>query len=67
MATAQERQTLALIYGLKGNIAEAARIARIDLEAGAVENNLAYYHTLRELSPEARNRAILSSGPAQSS
>lgn len=66
-ASAQERQTLALIYGLKGNVAEAARIGRIDLDAGAVEHNLAYYQTLRELSPEARNRAILSSGPARSS
>ena len=67
MASAQERQTLALIYGLKGNIAEATRIAGIDLDASAVEHNLAYYQTLRELSPEARNRAILSSGPARSS
>jgi len=58
----QERQTLALIYGLRGNVAEAARVGRIDLDDAAVEHNLAYYQTLRELSPEARSRAILSAG-----
>jgi Flp pilus assembly protein TadD len=59
-ASPWERQTLALIYGLKGDMAEAARLCRIDLDDVAVEHNLAYYQTLRELSPEARNRAILS-------
>ena len=63
----QERQTLALIFGLKGNVAEAARINRIDLDDASVEHNLAYYATLRELSPEARSRALLSpSGPTTS-
>ena len=63
----QERQTLALIYGLRGNVAEAARLNRIDLDDASVEHNLAYYATLRELSPEARSRAILTpSGPTAS-
>lgn len=63
----QGRQTLALIYGLKGNLAEAARLNRIDLDDASVEQNLAYYATLRELSPEARSRALLSpSGPTAS-
>lgn len=66
-ASPQERQTLALIYGLKGNVLEAARLSRIDLDNDAVAHNLAYYETLRELSPEARNRAILSAGPARAS
>jgi Flp pilus assembly protein TadD len=66
-ASPQERQTLALIYGLKGNVVEAARLGRIDLDSDAVEHNLAYYETLRELSPEARSRAILSAGTARSS
>jgi Flp pilus assembly protein TadD len=61
-ASPQERQTLALIYGLKGNAAEAARLGRIDLDDAAVEHNLAYYETIRELAPEARGRAILSVG-----
>ena len=65
--TAQERQTLALIYGLNGNTAEAARLGRIDLDDASVEQNLAYYQSLRQLSPEARSQAILSGGPARSS
>jgi Flp pilus assembly protein TadD len=65
--TAQERQTLALIYGLNGNTAEAARIGRIDLDDTSVEQNLAYYQSLRGLSPEARTQAILSGGPTRSS
>jgi Flp pilus assembly protein TadD len=60
--TAAERQTLALIYGLEGSSAEAARLGRIDLDQASVENNLAYYQTLRQLSPEARDRAIWSAG-----
>lgn len=59
--SARERQTLALIYGLNGNIAEASRISAIDLDESSVQHNLAYFQTLRGLSPEARNRAILSS------
>src|SRR5437764_10986229 len=65
--TAQERQTLALIYGLTGNTAEAARLGRVDLYDASVEHNLAYYQSLRELSPEARSQAILSGGPARAS
>jgi Flp pilus assembly protein TadD len=67
MGSPQERQTLALIYGLKGDTAEAARLNRIDLDEAAVERNLAYYQTLRGLSPEARGLAILSAGTAKSS
>jgi Flp pilus assembly protein TadD len=66
-ASAQERQTLALIYGIRGNVAEAERISRIDLDDASVAHNLAYYATLRELSPEARTRALLSAGGAASS
>jgi Flp pilus assembly protein TadD len=60
--SAQERQTLALIYGLRGNATEAARLNRIDLDDASTEHNLAYYATLRALAPEARTRAILTSG-----
>jgi len=59
-ATARDRQTLALIYGLKGDMASAARLARMDLNPAAVQHNLAYYGTLRRLSPEARAQAVLS-------
>jgi Flp pilus assembly protein TadD len=64
--SAQERQSLALIYGLGGSVAEAERLNRIDLDDAAVAHNLAYYATLRELSPEARTRALLSAGTASS-
>ncbi|MGH7044817.1 MAG: tetratricopeptide repeat protein [Stellaceae bacterium] len=61
-SSAQERQSLALIYGLEGSVDEAARLGRIDLDEASVEHNLAYYQTLRDLSPDARGRAILSAG-----
>ena len=64
--SAQERQTLALIYGLRGSVAEAERLNRIDLDDAAVAHNLAYYATLREIPPEARTRALLSAGTASS-
>jgi Flp pilus assembly protein TadD len=57
-AAAQERQTLALIYGLAGDKTQAGRLARMDLDEESVESNMAYYETLRALSPEARERAI---------
>jgi Flp pilus assembly protein TadD len=56
----QERQTLALIYGLKGDQKSAREVARLDLDAASVDHNLAFYETLRRLSPDARSRAILS-------
>jgi Flp pilus assembly protein TadD len=62
VGTAPERQTLSLIYGLAGDPAAAARLGRIDLDEAAVEHNLAYFETLRRLSPQARDRAILSLG-----
>lgn len=59
-STPRERQTLALIYGLAGYRAEAEHLARLDLDPQAVQHNLAYYDTLRRLSPEARARAVQS-------
>jgi Flp pilus assembly protein TadD len=56
----QERQTLALIYGLKGDDQAARNIARHDLDPAAVDHNIALYETLRRLSPDARSKAILS-------
>jgi Flp pilus assembly protein TadD len=65
----RERQTLALIYGLKGDRAQAAQMGRLDLDPVSVDHNLAYYDTLRKLSPQARGRAIrsLGAGPTQTS
>ena len=59
-SSARERQTLALIYGLMGDNKAAERLARVDLEPQSVQRNLAYYESLRRLSPEARARAIQS-------
>lgn len=59
-ASPRERQTLALIYGLLGDHRAAERVARIDLDPQSVQRNLAYYESLRRLSPDARARAIQS-------
>jgi Flp pilus assembly protein TadD len=59
-ATPRERQTLALIYGLKGDQKAAREIARRDLDSASVDHNLAFYDTLRRLPPAARSKAILS-------
>src|SRR5260221_5423228 len=61
-ATPRERQTLALIYGLQGNRREAEHLARVDMDAVSAQRNLAYYESLRQLSPEARHPAIQSLG-----
>ena len=63
-AMPQERQTLALIYGLKGDQRSAMQLARVDLDAAAAQHNLAFYETLRQLPPDARSRAILSASAA---
>jgi Flp pilus assembly protein TadD len=64
-ATPRERQTLALIYGLKGDQREARLLALIDLDPASVDHNLAFYESLRRLTPDARSRAVLSASAAQ--
>ncbi|MCH8038427.1 MAG: hypothetical protein IIC53_15070, partial [Proteobacteria bacterium] len=59
LATVRNRQNLALVYGLAGQPAKAAKIARMDLDEAAVRNNLAYYETLRALSGHAKATAVL--------
>ncbi|HZT89750.1 MAG TPA: tetratricopeptide repeat protein [Stellaceae bacterium] len=58
--TPAERQTLALIYGLQGDRRQAEQLARADLDAASVQHNLAFYETLRKMSPNARSRAVIS-------
>ena len=65
-ASARERQTLAMIYGLAGDRPAAERLARQDLDPESAQRNLAYYDMLRRLSPEARTRAIQSLGAHES-
>jgi len=59
-STPRDRQTLALIYGLAGNRVAAEQMAKIDLDPQGVSRNLAYYDSLRRLTPEGRQRAIQS-------
>lgn len=50
---------LALIYGLAGRIEDASRVARTQLPAGDVANNLAFYQALRALDGERRRAKVL--------
>lgn len=61
-AAPRHRLNLALVLGLAGRSEDAARVARIDLDERSVKSNLAYYATLRALSPQARASAILRPG-----
>ena len=44
------RQNLALALGLKGQSAEAARVARGDLDEGAVRDNQRFYDLVRSVA-----------------
>ncbi|MFN4284005.1 MAG: tetratricopeptide repeat protein, partial [Alphaproteobacteria bacterium] len=57
-AGARPRQNLALVYGLAGRNAEAAKLIRIDFDERTVQNNLAYYETLRGMAQGRRAAAI---------
>ncbi len=48
-ATPRMRQNLALAYGLSGDDTKAAEIAKLDLDAAGVQENLGYYEFLRLL------------------
>ena len=49
--TPGERQNLALIHALRGDSRNAERVARLDLDPQAATRQLAFYDTLRLLSP----------------
>jgi Flp pilus assembly protein TadD len=51
VTTSQQRQTMALVYGLAGNTAEAERLSRIDLDEAAVKANMERIAALRNQSP----------------
>jgi Flp pilus assembly protein TadD len=53
------RMNLALIYGLKGDKTNAAKIAGLILDRESVENNLKVYNDLRNMSQNARTKAVL--------
>ncbi|MCI0431648.1 MAG: SPOR domain-containing protein [Rhodospirillales bacterium] len=48
VTTPQQRQTMALVYGLAGNTTEAERLARMDLDETTVQANLQRIATLRQ-------------------
>lgn len=63
-ATPALRQNLAEAYGLNGMVADAARMARMDLNPQDVKRNLAYYRKQRAaLSPEPKFAADLGAYP----
>lgn len=58
-AQARNRLNLALAYGMAGEMEAAAETARLDLDEGAVQQNLAFYATLRSLNDSRQTiRAI---------
>lgn len=56
---ARYRLNLALIYGLKGEMKNAANIAGLILDRESVENNLKVYKDLRNMSAASRTKAVL--------
>ena len=52
------RHNLSLVYGLAGDEENARRVALSDLNAAAVENNLAFYARLRAMTAKERSKAI---------
>ena len=48
-ATARTRGNLALVYGLAGHERDASATLSVDLTQSQIQNNLAYYRTLREM------------------
>ena len=60
-ATARDRQNLALAYGLAGDMANAKKFARLDMDQRSVERNLNYYAALRSMTdPVLRVKAVRS-------
>lgn len=58
-ATARDRQNLALAYGLAGDVAQAKKFARMDMDSREVERNLSYYAALRSMSdPVMRVKSV---------
>lgn len=50
-ATAQDRQNLAFVYGLKGDRQEALALSRVDLPEAAAQANVKYFETARQPRP----------------
>lgn len=59
-ATVRHRQNLALAYGLAGRDDEARLVSSIDLAEPHVNQNTAYFASLRGMEPEQRTAALMS-------
>lgn len=58
-ATARDRQNLALAYGLSGDIEQAKKFSRLDMDSRDVERNLNYYAALRSIAdPVLRVKSV---------
>ena len=53
-ATANTRGNLALVYGLAGREREASATLAVDLSPSQIQNNIAYYRSLREMLRQGR-------------
>lgn len=58
-ATARDRQNLALVYGLSGDMEQAKKFSRLDMDSREVERNLSYYAALRSIAdPVLRVKSV---------
>ena len=58
-ATARDRQNLALVYGLSGDVVQAKKFSRLDMDNREVERNLSYYAALRSIAdPVLRVKSV---------
>jgi len=58
-ATARDRQNLALVYGLSGDVEQAKKFSRLDMDNKEVERNLSYYAALRSIAdPVLRVKSV---------
>jgi Flp pilus assembly protein TadD len=66
-ANARDRQNLALAYGLAGDVENAKKFARMDMDSREVERNLSYYAQLRSMAdPIQRVKSVRSGYALQS-
>ncbi|MEZ5932178.1 MAG: tetratricopeptide repeat protein [Alphaproteobacteria bacterium] len=63
-ARAQNRQNLALAYGLAGDLAAAERISRLDLDEESVQSNIAYFASLAAIDDRRKRASALGAHPS---
>lgn len=63
-ARAQNRQNLALAYGLAGDLASAERVSRLDLDEESVQSNIAYFASLAAIQDRRKRASALGAHPS---